>query len=534
MDINWIVDSPFEALPSGDRQATAISVDGAESLTYEQLRDRRDRFVHLLRDAGVEHGDRVGIILLNSLDYVALYFAIARMGAIAVRVNFRLSPAELSYIINDSGCSVVVFHSSRAAQLEPIHGAVSVRRWFCLPDGDSPLPVWAEQPDLDSVPADDPQLPRPAGTDPVMLMYTSGTTGRPKGAVWTHDNSLWAASMQATKWNYTSGTVAMTSGPLYHVGALESMFLSALLVHGTGVITSSGGLTIERIVNAVREAGVTHALLYPFALYDLLRKTDLDPEHLSSLRVIVCGGDVIQPWASKAMEEKLPGIELQQAYGLTEGGSIAAVLDHRYLRAHPDSIGRPIQLTQLKTMLDTGEPAGPNQVGELWVRSPAVSGAYWNLPDESRETFADGWCRTGDLGRVTPDGFLVLTGRAKDMIRSGGENIYPAEVEAVLSEHPGVAAVALVGVPDAKYLEVGCAVIDATDPNALQTELEEDLRKLAADRLARYKCPRYYVFVDKLPVNASGKVQKRILRDRFTHLGTTGADTAETGKSELS
>jgi fatty-acyl-CoA synthase len=534
MDINWIVDSPFEALPVGDRQATAISVDGTESLTYEQLRDRRNRFVHLLRDAGVERGDRVAIMLLNSLDYVALYFAIARMGAIAVRVNFRLSPAELSYLVNDSGCSVVVFHSSRAAQLEPIHGSVSVRRWFCVPDGDSPLPLWAEQPDLDLVPADDLQMPRPAGTDPVMLMYTSGTTGRPKGAVWTHDNSLWAASMQASKWNYTSGTVAMTSGPLYHVGALESMFLPALLVHGTGVITSSGGLTIERIVNAVREAGVTHALLYPFALYDLLRKTDLDPEHLSSLRVIVCGGDVIQPWASKAMDEKLPGIELQQAYGLTEGGSLAAVLDHRHLRAHPDSIGRPIPLTQLKIMLETGEPAGPDQVGELWVRSPAVSGTYWNLPDESRETFADGWCHTGDLGRVTSDGFLVLTGRAKDMIRSGGENIYPAEVEAVLSEHPGVAAIALVGVPDAKYLEVGCAVIGAADPNAVQSELEEDLRKLAADRLARYKCPRYYVFVDELPLNAAGKVQKRILRDLFAHLGTTGADSAEIGKSEPS
>jgi len=524
MDINWIIDSPFEALPVGDRHATAISVDGTESLTYEQLRDRRNRFIRLLRDAGVGTGDRVGIMLLNSLDYVVLYFAIARIGAIAVRLNFRLSPAELTYIINDSGCSVLVFHSSRAAQLDPVRTSGPVRRWFCLPDGDYPVPGWAERPDLGSVPADDTQMPRPAGTYPLMLMYTSGTTGQPKGSVWTHDNSLWAATIQAARWSYTPDTVAMTSGPLYHVGAFECLILPALLVHATGVITSSGGLTIDRLVTAIREARVTDALLYPFALYDLLRKTDLNPRHLASLRLVVCGGDVVQPWAMKAMDEKLPGIQLQQAYGVTEAGAICAALDHRDRHAHPDSVGRPFPLIQIKTMADVGRPAGPDEVGEVWVRSPAVSGTYWNLPEESRATFVDGWCRTGDLGRVTPDGFLVLTGRKKDMIRSGGENIYPAEVEAVLSEHRQVAAVALVGVPDAKYLEVGCAVVQPSDRNVTHSELEESLRKLAVDRLAGYKCPRYYVFVDELPVNAAGKIQKRILRDRHADLGAGPED----------
>jgi fatty-acyl-CoA synthase len=519
MDVNWIVDSPFEELPDGDRDATAISVDGEESLTYGDLWRRRNQFVYLLREAGVEPGNRVAIMLLNSLDYIALYFAIARIGAIAVRLNFRLTPAELSYIINDSGPSLVVFHSSRTSQLEPIRDSLSVRRWHCLPDSDIPVPGWAEPLDLDSTPADEPQLPRPAGTDPVMLMYTSGTTGRPKGAVWTHDNSLWTASLQANQWGYSSETVAMTSGPLYHVGALEAMFLPALLVHGTGVITSSGGMTIERIVATVRKTGVTHALLYPFALYDLLRKPDLDPADLSSLRVIVCGGDVVQPWAFRAMDEKLPGIELQQAYGITEGGSICAALDYGARHAHPDSIGRPLPLTQIRTMLDTGKPAGPDEVGEVWVRSPAVSGMYWNLPNESRETFVDGWCRTGDLGRVTPDGFLVLTGRSKDMIRSGGENVYPAEIEAVLSDHPDVAAIALVGVPDAKYLEVGCAVVQPANSTVVVSELEESLRSLAATKLARYKCPRYYLFVAELPVNPAGKVQKRVLRERAAYLG---------------
>jgi fatty-acyl-CoA synthase len=521
MDINWIVDSPFEALPVGDPQATAISLDGRESLTYAQFRDRRNQYARLLREAGVERGDRVGILLLNSLDYVVTYFAIAHVGAIAVRLNFRLSAPELEYILNDSGCTALFFHSSRTEQLSPIRADVPVRRWFCLPDGDVPAPDWSEQPDIAAQPSDDLDLPRPAGNDPVMLMYTSGTTGRPKGSVLTHDNSLWTASNQANKLRYTPETVAMTTGPLYHAGAFETMFLGALLLHGTGVITSSGGLTIERIIAAIRDAGVTHILLYPFALYDLLRKTDLDPADLASLRVIMCGGDVVQPWALKAVDDKLPNVELVQGYGLTEAGSVVAVLDHEHRLEHPSSTGRPIPLTQIRTMLPSGKQAGPNEVGEVWVRSPSISGMYWNRPEESRETFVDGWCRTGDLGRVTPDGFLELTGRLKDMIRSGGENIYPAEVEGVISEHPDVAAIALVAVPDPKFLEVGCAVVKSTDPTIDHSELEARLRTFATERMARYKCPRYYVFVDEMPLNAAGKVQKNLLRDRYASLGSS-------------
>lgn len=521
MDINWIVDSPSEDLPVGDPGAVALSIDGRDSVTYAQLRERRNRFVRVLLDAGVGHGDRVGIMLLNSLDYVALYFAIARLGAVAVRLNFRLAPAELSYIIGDASCGVVFLHASRAAQLEPIRAEVPVARWFCLADG-SPLPQWAEQPEL--IEPTDVDLPRPAGTDTLMLMYTSGTTGRPKGSVWTHDNALWFANMQAAMWGYSGATVAMTTGPLYHVGGFEDLLLPALFVHATAVMLSSASMSTERIVDAIRRAGVTHALLYPFLLYDLLRQDDLDPTHLASLRRVLCGGDTVQPWALQQFARRFPGIALQQGYGLTEGGGLSTVLDHRETLAHPDSVGRPLPLTRVRTVGSTGTPCAPGEVGEVWVRSPAVSGTYWNNTEASRETFVEGWCRTGDLGRITADGFLVLAGRAKDMIRSGGENIYPAEVEAVLAEHPEVGAVAVIAVPDEKYIEVGCAVIRAVD--TLGPEPERRLGVFAAQRLARYKCPRYYVFVEELPVNASGKVQKQVLRERYAHLGARPAEVA--------
>ena len=512
IDINWIVESPFGALPVGEPSATAVSIDGVDALTYEQLRARRNRFVTVLRDRGVTQGDRVGMVLLNSLDCLPLYFAVARIGAIAVRVNFRLASSELEYILRDSGCRVVVFHSSRTAQLEPIRDAVGAASWLCLPDGPDAVPTWAERPDVAAASSAEPDIPRPGASDPVMIMYTSGTTGRPKGAVWTHENTLWTASMQALRWSCDATTVAMSVGPFYHVMGFEAFIAPALIAHGSVVLLSSGGLTTERVVTAIHRAAVTNAWMPPFVLYDLLRDEELDLKRLGSLRLIMCGGDHVQPWAMRAVEEKLPGVAVQQGYGLTEGGSMVTILEPGDTAAHPDSVGRPFPLTEVQTMLPSGEQARPDEVGEVWVRSPAISGVYWNRPEESRQTFVDGWCRTGDLGRITPDGFLVITGRDKDMIRSGGENIYPAEVEAVLAEHPAVALVAVVAVPDAKYLEVGCAVIRARDTGASPDELEVSLRTYARDRLAGYKCPRHYVFVDELPINTTGKIEKRALR----------------------
>jgi len=248
VDINWIVDAPFEAAPVGDRGDVALVIDAGEAWTYGELRDRRDHYVAALLDRGVTAGERVGILMLNSLDYIAVYFAAARIGAIAVRLNFRLAPSELEFILNDSGCTAVVLHTSRLSQLAPIREKVAVRTWFALDDSADPLPGWVETLARGDGPAQIPDLPRPAGSDPLMLMYTSGTTGRPKGVLWTHDNALWIASMQAMKWGYTSRTVAMTVGPLYHAGAFELLLLPALLRHGTAVMMSSGGMSNERIV----------------------------------------------------------------------------------------------------------------------------------------------------------------------------------------------------------------------------------------------------------------------------------------------
>jgi fatty-acyl-CoA synthase len=526
MDVNWIVDSPFEAIPLGDPEHVAVSIDGEELLTYRELRDRRNRFISVLDERGIGKGDRVGVILTNSLDYIALYFAIGRIGAIAVRVNFRLAASELGYILNDAGCAAVFFHTSRTPQLGPITESAGVGHWLAIVDGADPVPAWAEESPHETASAEDRELSRPASDAPLMIMYTSGTTGRPKGSVWTHGNTLWSITVQALAWSYTADTVAMSAGPLFHVGAFEAVVLPAMLTHGTAVILSSGGLTTERLLTALRESHTTNALLYPFMVYDLLRFQALRESDLASLRVVVCGGDSVQPWALEQMRERFPHIAVQQGYGNTEAGSMVSFLDHDAGLSHPDSAGRPFPLSQVRVVAD-GIEAPRGEIGEIWVRSAALSTGYWNNPEETARAFVDGWFRTGDLGRASKDGYLSVTGRLKDMIRSGGENIYPAEVEDVLARHTRVASIAVVAVPDERYIEVGAAVVVAKGGDA--EGLEEELRSYSREHLAGYKCPRYYVFVEQLPMSASGKMLKRVMRDQYESLGThAGQDPART------
>lgn len=516
VDLNWMLDSPFEQVPTGDPGDLALVLDGRSGWTYRELRDHRDGYVGALTRLGIGPGDRVGILMLNSLEYVALYFAIARIGAIAVRLNFRLTSGELAYIIGDSGCRAVVLHASRLGQVEPLHDTCGVEHWLVIDDDGAARPSWA--PVLTPTALPEGELARPRATDPVMLMYTSGTTGLPKGVVWTHQSALWLASMQSMKWRFSSRTVAMTTGPLYHAGAFELFLLPALLTHGSGVVMSSGGMDTSRIVTAIRDAGATHVILYPFLLYGLLRDTWLVAGDLATLELVLVGGDPVLPWALEAMAARFPAVAAQQGYGLTEA-TMSTCLDSADLARHPDSVGRPMPLARVRVLDEDGRPASAGTVGEVWISSPAVAAGYWNNAQATAATFVDGWCRTGDLGRVTEDGFLVLTGRQKDMIRSGGENIYPAEVERVLSRHPAVEYAAVVAVPDERYLEVGCAVVvprDGRPPPALEAEL----RDLAREHLAVYKCPKYYEFVTELPMNAAGKVLKHSLRDRFAALGS--------------
>ncbi|SFW79893.1 class I adenylate-forming enzyme family protein [Amycolatopsis australiensis] len=504
MTFPWILD----AAPRRDR--VALSFDARVRLTYGELDELTLRYARALRELGLRKGDRLGLLLYNDPEYVPLYLAAARLGLITVRLNFRLAPAEVEFILADSGASVVVVHGSLAGRVEP----VPARTYVVLPDT-GVVPEWARPFDVlrGHRPLSRDQLPELSERDPMSLLYTSGTTGSPKGAVWTHRNTVAVATAQALRWQFAEDTVALVPGPTYHAGGFEAVIAPALLMHGRGVFLPSGNFTVDRLLAVLRAERVTDCLLFPFMLDELLHKPGL--ELPPPVRRLILGGDTLMPSTAREVKRRWPDVKLTQVYGLTEGGAIATTLEDADFLAQPKSIGRPVPLAEARVVGPLGDAAAVGEVGEIEVRGPAVSEGYWNRPEATRATFHDGWCRTGDLGYFNADGFLHLAGRAKDMIRSGGENIYPAEVEKVLATHPRVREAAVVAVPDERYSEVGCAIV-VPEPGAAP----DDLAAFCRARLAGYKVPRYFVFVTELPRNASGKILKFRLREEYAAIGS--------------
>lgn len=510
MHVSYLVNRVEKRFQTLSEEKIALKFESEETWTYGDLNRISNQYAHSLREMGIDKGDRVGILLYNCLEYIALYFAIAKLGAIAVRINFRLLPEELEYILNDSGTKILCYHSSLNEKIEKIHQSIHVQEFVILEDQEIQLPNWAKQWDVlvnsNSEEIVDVEIDK---SDPVMLMYTSGTTGRPKGALWSHENTVWFANMQVVKWGFTQESIAMVTGPLYHVGAMEDILIGVLLVGGTGVITKSGGFNIERVLNVIEKEKVSDILLFPFMIYDMLNMQNLSHYKFTNLKRIFSGGDPVIPWAIEQLNHNYPHIGLIQVYGLTEGTPVAASLDPRDVHLKHHSVGKQMPFTEIKIIDDDGVTLMPGEVGEICIKSPAVSLGYWKKPEETAKTFIRGWCHTGDLGFFDEDGYLTIAGRKKDMIRSGGENIYAVEVEDVLIRHPGIRDVAVIGVPDPKFIEVVCAVIV---PNE-KTELSEnEILSFIENKIANYKKPKKLVFVDELPRTASGKIQKFRLR----------------------
>ena len=507
----------------------ALSLEDVETWTYSELHECTNRYANALQELGVRYGDRVGILLFNSLEYWALHLAITKLGAIAVRLNFRLAAPELRYILQDSECKVVCFHDILTPTIDDIRQDLPAHGYICFQYDSSSCPPWAKAGTVMlQASAADVAGTRPISPDdPAMLMYTSGTTGRPKGAVWTHANTLWFGAIQVMQWGYDSTTVALTSGPLYHVGAFEDLLLPALLVRGHAVVTRSRGFAIDRLARVLVARGVTDALLYPFMIYDLLEKPELRDVQFPRLHRLVTGGSPILEWAVRELQRRFPSVELIQTYGLTEGGGITTAMPDGEGWDRRESVGRPLPLTEVQIVDEEhGAPVPVGDIGEILVRSPSVSPSYWGKPEESAQTFDKGWCRTGDLGRVSQGGYVTITGRKKDMIKSGGENIYPIEIESVLAEHPDVLEAAVIGVPDSSYLEAVCAIVVPRKGASVSTE---GLVAHCRNHLAGYKKPRYVIWVDELPKTASGKVQKYVLREKYAGLGDSPSGQGSSG-----
>lgn len=517
MDISFLLRQPLSPGSRVDPDAPAIGEEDQTPLTYRELARGVNRYANALLSLGVSRGDRVGLLLYNSAEYWLSYLATTRIGAIAVRLNFRLTASELEYVIGDSGCTVLLCGADLARRIEDIRSRLPVTTYVVKADGDGPAPVWSRAWSvLDEASPDEPPVREPELDDPAMIMYSSGTTGRPKGAVWTHGNSVWFSAMQLAEWGFGTGTTVLVCGPLYHVGGIEDFCLPTLFAGGRVIFMRSRGFTPQRAVEVARRQRATDIALFPAMIYQLLESDSAESVDLGQVRRVFTGGDPILPWATERLRELYPWVDLVQVYGLTEGTPIAACGGPGLAFEDPISVGRAMPFGRVSIRDEAGAEAPIGDEGEIWTQSPANCAGYWNQPEATAATFVDGWCRTGDLGKLTSTG-LVVTGRKKDMIRSGGENIYPAEIEDVLARHPKIRDVAVIGIPDPVFIETVCAVIVVVEGASLT---EEEVVRHCARHLAGYKKPRYVRFVEDLPRTASSKVQKYRLRDQFVDPST--------------
>lgn len=482
-----------------DRPALTV---GATTLSFGDL-DRRSRQVAAAMAAyGVAPGDRVAVVARNGPAYFELLFGAARAGAVLVGVNWRLAPAEVAAVLDDAAPAFVVVEEAQRRLVEGVPDKQLVvlgagyEEWLAA---DHPAVTTSPQPD-----------------DVVLQLYSSGTTGRPKGARLTHANLLFTPRMGRESYAMGPESVNLLVSPLFHIGGIGyAMTALGQGAHTVLVVDVEPGLVLETIA----EHRVTHAFLVPAVVQMLVSHPRVAEIDLSSLEVIAYGGaPMTEALLRRAMDTLRCGF--LGVYGMTEtAGSVTALPPADHDPGGPRagllrSIGRtlPWHDVEVHDVL-TGEPSPPGEVGEIWVRSGQNTPGYWGLPEETASTLVDGgWLRTGDAAYADEDGYLFLHDRIKDMVISGGENVYPAEVENAVAGHPAVAEVAVIGVPSPRWGETVKAVVVLAED---ATATPEELIAWTRDRLAHYKCPTSVDFVEVLPRNASGKILKKDLRAPF-------------------
>jgi fatty-acyl-CoA synthase len=486
---------------SPDRTALVF---GEERISYRRLDAEVNAFAHALRSLGVHVGDRVAYQGRNHPSFLVALFATGLLGAVFVPLDPRLAEPEVLYRLADSG-STVLIHDGSAASAERTASA-GVRHRVAVQDSRATGDEFGYAELLEK--AERGRVDRPVPLEaPCMIMYTSGTTGRAKGAVLTHGNIVWNAMNVLVDSDLAADDVALACAPLFHAAALNMTALPTLLKGATVVLTA--GFDAALALELIERERVTQMFGVP-TMFDAMAAHPRWPDaDLSSLRRILCGG---APLPRRILDSYLArGLPFGQGYGATEAGPGILYLDAASIGSKDGSAGVPHFFADVRVVRPDGDDAAVGERGEVLVSGPHVSGGYWERPEETAAAITpDGWFRTGDVAHVDGDGYAYVVDRVKDMIISGGENVYPAEVEDVLLAHPAVAECAVLGVPDDKWGEVGHAVVVLVPGSDV---IGADLLEFLRPRLAAFKVPKSYTFVACLPRTGSGKVAKPLVRE---------------------
>ncbi|QFG26541.1 long-chain fatty acid--CoA ligase [Actinomadura sp. WMMB 499] len=487
--------------------AAALVHDG-RTATYAELLGRVSRLAHGLRGLGVRAGDRVGYLGPNHPAFLETLFATGMLGAVFVPLNTRLAGPEIAHQLADSGASALVHAPSHARLVDGVRADVPVREHVAL-DGPGPWAhgyeeVCARAREAGAAPLDVPV----SLDDPCMIMYTSGTTGAAKGATLTHGNITWNAVNVLVDHDLVADEVALVSAPLFHTAGLNMLALPVLLKGGACVLVPA--FDPAATLDLIAEHRVTFVFGVPTMFQRVAREPGWDTADLSSLRILTCGGAPVPPSLIETYQRR--GLTFLQGYGMTEAAPGTLFLDAAHAESKAGSAGVPHFFSDVRVVGPGMTDVAPGETGEIVVRGPHVMRGYWGRPEATAAAFTGGWFRSGDAARLDEDGYAYIVDRIKDVIISGGENVYPAEVEHAILADPDVLECAVFGVPDGTWGEVGRAVYVPRPGSGLTGDAV--LARLGG-RLARYKIPKSAVPAGELPRNAAGKILKGRLREEF-------------------
>ena len=484
-------------------------VDGEKRLSYRELNRRVNRLVHALLGMDLQRGDRVAILSYNRLEFLEVIMAAAKLGVILVPLNWRLTAPELAFILNDSGAETLFYDTGFLDLAEGVREQTPLRRFVAFGERDMPWARAYETLIADKAASEPAIDPAPDLDTPHIIMYTAGTTGQPKGAILSQGASFWNALNLNLAMDFTSGDRNLLVLPMFHIGGIGLFTLPMIYDGATVVIQRTFDPT--RTLTLLREENITLFFGVPAIFLALVQHPAFKAEVFKSVRIVMSGGAPLP--VSLVEQYHRAGIVLQQGFGMSEAAPSIATLEKELALAKAGSIGKPVFHLDARIVDEEmhGLPAG--EVGELVIRGPNLLQGYWNRPEATAAAFSGDWFHTGDLARMDPDGCLYIVERKKDMYISGGENVYPAEVENLIYELPQVAEAAVIGIRDAKWGEVGCAVVAVKEGQNVTADAIIDHLK---GSLAKYKIPKTVAFTDQLPRNAAGKVLKNNLREAYS------------------
>jgi acyl-CoA synthetase (AMP-forming)/AMP-acid ligase II len=482
------------------------------SRTYGEFRSASRKVAAALVGLGIAEMDRVAVLSTNRLEFLEIEMGISMARAMMVPLNWRLRAGELANLLRRSAARAIfvedrflgsILELRRSGQLPDLRTVIGLDRGAADISYEEMMASSAAEPPTRVGRMDDPHE----------IIFTSGTTGSPKGVVWSDGTVLWNSLQQVTDFQLGPQHSNYAVIDLYYIGGRHDFTWAMLHQGGTVHVKPSSGFDAAEVVRYVAERGITHVLWVPTMLYEILRLPDLGDYDTSRLKMIMCGGQPVSVATTERAQRAFPQTDFIQVYGLTEGGGTVTFVRPADARRKPGSAGQASLHVEIKLADPEGIEVPQGVDGEILVRAPSVTPGYWEDPEMTRRLVVDGWLHTGDMGHFDEDGFLFISGRKGDMIISGGMNIFPAEIEDVLRSHPAVGDVAVIGLLDEKWGEAVCAVVEPADGAVVD---ERTLIDFCSERLAGYKKPSSVRVVDALPRTAGGKPKKFLLRERFT------------------